>query len=115
MQKIWEVEVLVFKDDEHDDRDTILVLIDDKEWLRAHFDAATEKWVESKTAHLTYRHEQRTAHELLFWLLSSSASSRLVEPISWAVRDHLETIGDREKARAQRDKLETIREKASKT
>ena len=77
MRKTWQVEVLIFEDNDYDDRDTILVLIDDKEWLRAHYDFRTCKWVESRTAGYEglQRNEQRTPRELLDWLLGSRASA----------------------------------------
>jgi hypothetical protein len=114
MQQTWQIEVLVFKDDDYDDRDTILVLVEDEEWLRAHYDFKTSQWVETKTANCVglQRNAKQTPKELLGWLLGSSAQRHLTDKIAWAVQRHFDTIKDRKMAEAAREHVDFLRKKA---
>jgi hypothetical protein len=109
MRKTWQVELLIFKDEEHGDRDSLLVLLDDQPWLRAHYDGATDKWIETSTEHIKglMRNEQRTANELVVWLLTSR-TSQLVQQIGNAVLNHFASRKDREQAA----RLNALRQKA---
>jgi hypothetical protein len=121
----WDVEALVIDDDAQKSRNEygidephprvarVVILVDDEEWLRCHYDAEREEWVETASAHMTghFRSSQRTVSELLSWLLSSR-SRVVVDKIVRKVQGHFDTAKDRAAAQAERERADELREKA---
>jgi hypothetical protein len=113
----WKVEALVIDAIPHGGvpTDTVVVLVDDEEWLRCHYDPEREEWVESSTAHISgmMRHAKPSPKELLEWLLGSSAQRGLTDKIASKVQQYFDNQKLREaadEARSQADELRQLAE-----
>jgi len=118
----WNVEALVIDEVAQKTRNEygiaephprVVILIDDVEWLRCHYDDERDEWVETCTASAEGlgRSSQKTVGELLSWLLASS-STRLTNRIAKKVQGHFNTVKDRAAAQAERERADELREKA---
>jgi hypothetical protein len=118
----WTVEALVIDEGTQNSRNEygtedphprVVILVDDEEWLRCHYDEEREEWVETASAHMTghLRSSQRTVSELLSWLLSSR-SRVVVDKIVRKVQGHFDSARDRAAAQDERDKADELRKQA---
>lgn len=118
----WKIEALVIDENVDGSRNEyvgeepcprVVLLIDDEEWLRCHYDAKREDWVETRSAHMTGigRDAQRSVGKLLSWLLSSR-SPTVVDKIAKKVQGHFDSAKDRAAAQLERDKADGLRKQA---
>ena len=115
-QFTWKVEMLVIDAVPHGGvpTDTIVVLVDDEEWLRCHYDEDRDDWVESCTANREahHRHANKTPKELLEWLLGCSANRCLTDKIALKAQQYFDNRKYREAADADRARADELRQLA---
>jgi hypothetical protein len=109
MRKVWPVELLMYRDMQHEGRIECVVLVANKTVLVVYHDENAKEWVSAKTATWVRRESRPTVKELLSWLLriplGNLADAVAEEAEAWAESLHHREAAEALKAKAQ--ELET--------